>query len=425
MANDRFVLRSNKLLLMVRAFTWDLFFFYTFSVLFLINIKGFSESDIMFCSAVVAVVPIIFQLPVNLIAKKIGHLSSLRSGAICLLVFTVFILIFNNIVLLYLDYVILAIGYMLIVPNLTTLSINNLKAEGKQEQFSKIEGRGAGIYYLINAVGSVGLGYLFGVNPYLTMSFPILASGICVILTFLLKDEQKLIKKDSLNTELVAQEKTGKIEQGVLNKGKSFSLPLIYVILVSLSFYGLVMIESNVKTLLFQEIFLSAVAIGWINFGISIARSIACEVYKFFKSKSKVFITLMPVCYISLLLILALFFVTINNILVLQILVVLVTFLLPFFNEPFKVGTKDYIRQFVSDDRQMDAYSWLFIVRNVGRLVYSVFVGVLLTGMVISSSLLYLSFLALGIYISVQLTFFIIKKVSEKKKKKNNDYCLK
>ena len=62
--------------------------------------------------------------------------------------------------------------------------------EGKDSEFSKIEGRGAAIYYLINAIASIALGYLFEVNPYLTMSFSVMASAVGLLLSFILRDEE-------------------------------------------------------------------------------------------------------------------------------------------------------------------------------------------------------------------------------------------
>ena len=404
-------LRSNKILALFRVFSWDLVFFYSFSVLFLTQIKGFSEAEIMYTSAVVALVPILFQYPFNLLAKKIGPLASVRLGMFCFLAFTAGILIYDNVVLLYLNYCLYAIGAIFLVPNISVLAIKNLKVEGKEGEFSRLEGRGAGVYYIINAVASIGLGYLFDVNAYLTMSFAVMASAVGVILSFVIRDEEKFAGN---MPEQTLPPKEEEIPQKAKKK-KTVSLAMIYLLLISTSFYGLIMLESNIKQLLFQEVLFSATAIGWISFGVSIFKSASCEIYKCFKNKSKIIVTLMPICYFLLLLILAICFIVVKQNLALQILVIVVCALFQFFNQPFKIGTKDYVRQTVQSQKQVDTFSLLFVVRNISQLLYSIFVGTLLTGISISSSLLYIVALGGSIFALSQLSFFIYKKLKNKK----------
>ena len=425
-------LRSNKILSLFRVFSWDIVFFYSFNVLFLTQIKGFSEAEIMYTSTVIALIPILFQYPFNILAKKIGALNSVRLGCFCFFAFTIGILIYSNIVLLYLNYVIFAIGSIFLVPNISVLSIKNLKMEGKDSEFSKIEGRGAAIYYLINAIASIALGYIFEVSPYLTMSFSVMASAVGLLLSFILKDEEKYTprlsedsqkekpKKDILQTEISQEDKSQKDtlqEENISRqyKTKLLSVQTAYLLLLAFSFYGLIMIESNIKQLLFQDVGFSSVIIGWISFGVSIFKSASCEIYKCFKNKSKIIITLMPICYFLLLLILAICFIVIKQNLALQILVIVVCALFPFFNEPFKIGTKDYVRQTVQSQKQVDTFSLLFVVRNISQLLYSIFVGTLLTGMSISSSILYIVALGGSIFALSQLSFFVYKKLKNKK----------
>lgn len=425
-------LRSNKILSLFRVFSWDIVFFYSFNVLFLTQIKGFSEAEIMYTSTVIALIPILFQYPFNILAKKIGALNSVRLGCFCFFAFTIGILIYSNIVLLYLNYVIFAVGSIFLVPNISVLSIKNLKMEGKDSEFSKIEGRGAAIYYLINAIASIALGYIFEVSPYLTMSFSVMASAVGLLLSFILKDEEKYTprlsedsqkekpKKDILQTEISQEDKSQKDtlqEENISrqNKTKLLSVQTAYLLLLAFSFYGLIMIESNIKQLLFQDVGFSSVIIGWISFGVSIFKSASCEIYKCFKNKSKIIITLMPICYFLLLLILAICFIVIKQNLALQILVIVVCALFPFFNEPFKIGTKDYVRQTVQSQKQVDTFSLLFVVRNISQLLYSIFVGTLLTGMSISSSILYIVALGGSIFALSQLSFFVYKKLKNKK----------
>lgn len=404
-------LRSNKILALFRVFSWDLVFFYSFSVLFLTQIKGFSEAEIMYTSAVIALVPILFQYPFNLLAKKIGPLASVRLGMFCFLAFTAGILIYDNVVLLYLNYCLYAIGAIFLVPNISVLAIKNLKVEGKEGEFSRLEGRGAGVYYIINAVASIGLGYLFDVNAYLTMSFAVMASAVGVILSFVLRDEEKFAGN---LPEQALPPKEEEIPQKAKKK-TTVSLAMVYLLLISTSFYGLIMLESNIKQLLFQEVLFSATAIGWISFGVSIVKSASCEVFKFFKHKAKLFITIVPLFYLAILLAMAIIFLLVDNLLALQIMVIIVSALFPFFNEPFKIGAKDYIRQTVPEKEQVGAYSNLFVVRNISQLFFSFFIGTLLTGMSLSSSLLYIVAVGGGMYAIAQITYFVIKKVRAKK----------
>ena len=384
-------LRSNKILSLFRVFSWDLVFFYSFNVLFLTQIKGFSEAEIMYTSTVIALIPILFQYPFNILAKKIGALNSVRLGYFCFFAFTIGILIYSNIVLLYLNYVIFAIGSVFLVPNISVLSIKNLKMEGKDSEFSKIEGRGAAEKYIR-------------------------------LLDYNLKDKtQKDIlqeekpQDETLQKDVIQEEKSQEENISRQKKSKLLSVQTVYLLLLAFCFYGLIMIESNIKQLLFQDVGFSSVIIGWISFGVSIFKSASCEIYKCFKNKSKIIVTLMPICYFLLLLILAICFIVIKQNLALQILVIVVCALFQFFNQPFKIGTKDYVRQTVQSQKQVDTFSLLFVVRNISQLLYSIFVGTLLTGMSISSSLLYIVALGGSIFALSQLSFFIYKKLKNKK----------
>ena len=390
-------LSSNKLATTFRVFSWDILFFYLFSAVFLSQVRGFSDSQIFYTGLVVAATPVLLQFLINKIAKAMGALKSVRFGMLCLFVFTIGIVFFSSPVLIFISYFFYGLGSAFLVPNTSALLVKNLKAEGREEDFAKIEGRAAAIYYFTGGLASIGLGYLFEINPLLVMAFSAIAMAVGFLMSFMICEEGPSFAVVSTKMQPESKKK--------IKPNPNF----IFLLCLVLAFYGLIMQENSLRQVLFQNVLSAPSMIGWINFAVSVSTGLSGLPFDFFKKRAKLTLTILPIGYLFLLLAMGLVCWLINSLAAAQVVIMLGCCILPFFNLPFKIGAKDYVRQIVSEENQASAYSMLYVVRNLSRIFYSLLLA-LLAGRVGSLQSLMLLPLFYLLLLAISLPIYLVQK---------------
>lgn len=399
----KYTLKSNKIYPLMRCFSWDLIFFYAFNVMFWMSEKGFSASQIMFLATAKAIAVILFQFPANKIAKKIGYITALRIGAVCSMIFSISILFVDNFVLLIFFQVIFAIGFAFSEPAVASLAMKNLRLEGKSNHFAKLEGQGISLYYLINAVGIVLIGYLYKVSPYAAMSITFLTTIIFVVLSFIFRDESKYVKDNVFEHRIENNSNSASLKP--LNISSKSKIVFFLIVAVALSFYGILGIESNMKKLLFQEFMFTSVVVGWINFAMQLVRSLASASYRYISKFSTLNIILMPVFYTTLYLIFGLLLTYIKNNLVCIILIVIFVILTAIFIDPLKIALKDVVSKTLPEKFQHTAISIIVVCRQISHFFYSFLIGMLLTDISISTGYIIIACFSYSFLVTT-FTFF-------------------
>ena len=71
---------NTKIFSVYKQLSWDYLFFYTIDFLFLTQIKGISEADVVLKSTFYAFFSIIMQIPANIIIEFLGRKNSIVLG---------------------------------------------------------------------------------------------------------------------------------------------------------------------------------------------------------------------------------------------------------------------------------------------------------------------------------------------------------
>lgn len=90
--------RNMKLYPIYEMIGLDFMFYYGIRVLFLSQIKGITDADIVFASSIYAFFMIIFQVPIAIFVDKVGKRRALVTGNIlnALCIFLILLFICNN-----------------------------------------------------------------------------------------------------------------------------------------------------------------------------------------------------------------------------------------------------------------------------------------------------------------------------------------
>ncbi len=75
---------------------YDLLFYYGIRVMFLINVKGITDSQILLAATVYAISMIVMQVPATLLTSKIGYKNTAIAGNILNIIFGILLITFNG-----------------------------------------------------------------------------------------------------------------------------------------------------------------------------------------------------------------------------------------------------------------------------------------------------------------------------------------
>lgn len=174
--------KNERLYKIYRAFGYDYLFYSTINFLFVTTTKNISVGQFMYLYSIYALFFAIFQIPLNYIVESLGLKKSNMLGNLLLVVHISFYIIFKKFIFLALAEVFCALGFALKGLSETQLLYASLKRTGRTSKFAKLEGKGVSRYYYLEAIGSVFIGYLFTINPYIPISITL----ICVIIAFII-----------------------------------------------------------------------------------------------------------------------------------------------------------------------------------------------------------------------------------------------
>lgn len=160
--------QNMKIYSLYRAISCDLVFYYAIEFLFLTQVKHISSSDIVLSGAFYAIFMIILQIPASIIIDKVGTRRCTILANVFNTLFVILIMCCNNLGTLIFAQFISSLCFSLkdiSDPALIKYSIPKTEKQG--EIFSKLEGKGAKDYYLLNAITYIGAGFLYVINPYI------------------------------------------------------------------------------------------------------------------------------------------------------------------------------------------------------------------------------------------------------------------
>ena len=264
---------------------YDLLFFYGIRVMFLLDVKGITESQILLAATVYALSMIVMQVPATLLASKIGYKNTAIAGNIFNIIWAILMITFDGFAGLALSQFISGVAFALKFvsePNLLSTSIPQAPTYQRNEIFSRLDKKGFSRYCIFSAISTVISGFLYNINPYI----PIFLCLICVIaataISFNFNDIQEVKSKESFKDYIKDLKKGYKF----ITKSKRLRALLIMTGAV----WGIIVLLDSYQLTLLQDIGATSVQVGFIFAMFELTRGLfsntALDFNKKFKNKS-------------------------------------------------------------------------------------------------------------------------------------------
>lgn len=237
--------RNIRLFPTILALTWDVLLIWTISTLYFTTQKGLSYSQVIMLDSILMMFGCLFCIPVSKIFQKVG---SVASSKILLVGYAAFLLIciygtqYWHFVI---AHAFLAFGYAVGSIKVNPILVNSLAVVNRQQDYQKIYGRGMAILYVLEAVGAVGVSFIYSFNPTLAIWFSVGFVVLCEILLCFVKEPEKF--KDVQSTEQKQVSPDGYLK---ILKSSFFICLLVYIFF----FRGIVSIASSSFKVYLQQI---------------------------------------------------------------------------------------------------------------------------------------------------------------------------
>lgn len=264
---------------------YDLLFFYGIRVMFLLDVKGITESQILLAATVYALSMIVMQVPATLLASKIGYKNTAIAGNIFNIIWAILIITFDGFAGLALSQFISGVAFALKFvsePNLLSTSIPQAPTYQRNEIFSRLDKKGFSRYCIFSAISTIISGFLYDINPYI----PIFLCLICVIaataISFNFYDIQEEESKESFKDYIKDLKKGYKF----ITKSKRLRALLIMTGAV----WGIIVLLDSYQLTLLQDIGATSIQVGFIFAMFELTRGLfsntALDFNKKFKNRS-------------------------------------------------------------------------------------------------------------------------------------------
>ncbi len=270
---------NMKLYPTYRMLAADALFFGAIKVLFLTQVKGFSNANVVLMESIYALFKMILQIPLSVIISKLGIRKSVIIGNIFWILELVLILFARNYFMIILSQFLSSIGWAFksaAEAPLLTKSIPEANTKGKI--FTKLDSKGYSRYCYISAIATVMAGFLYEINPYV----PVILAILFEVFAFII----------SLNFTEVKQEESKTVKESIndVKTGMKFIVksPRLKSLLIMLGFmWGMFCLFGTYQTTLLKDINVSAKYIGIILAVLDIVQGIAATKVNEFNEKHK------------------------------------------------------------------------------------------------------------------------------------------
>ncbi len=256
--------KSNmKLFPIYQMIGLDFIFYYAIQVLFLTQVKGISDANIVLASSIYAFSSIIVQVPIALFVDKVGKRNALVIGNVLNVLCMIMVMICPNFICYVIEECINAIAFG--IKNVTESSLLNSsipECKNKSDIFTKIHSKGYSKYYYISAISTFVCGMLYDINPYI----PIVLCIIFCILGAIISTrffEIDNIKSNNKNVKYVQDLKSA--FSFILKSNRLRSLLIILGFI-----WGILILFGTYKITLLKDLNISATYIGIISAVLSI-----------------------------------------------------------------------------------------------------------------------------------------------------------
>ena len=264
---------------------YDLLFYYGIRVMFLINVKGITDSQILLAATVYAISMIVMQVPATLLTSKIGYKNTAIAGNILNIIFGILLITFNGFGGLALVQFIRGTAFALKYvseSNLLSSSIPQAPTYQRNEIFSRLDKKGFSRYCIFSAISTIIAGFLYNINPYIPIFLSLLCTIAATAISFNFNDIQEEESKESFKDYIKDLKKGYKF----ITKSKRLRALLI----MTGAIWGIIVLLDSYQLTLLEDIGATSVQVGFIFAMFELTRGLfsntALDFNKKFKNKS-------------------------------------------------------------------------------------------------------------------------------------------
>lgn len=248
--------------------------------MFLTQVKGISDANIVLASSIYAFSSIIVQVPIALFVDKVGKRNALVIGNLLNVLCMIMVMICPNFICYVIEECINAIAFG--IKNVTESSLLNSsipECKSKSDIFTKIHSKGYSKYYYISAISTFVCGMLYDINPYIPI---VLCIIFCVLGTIISTRffEIDNIKSNNKNIKYVQDLKSA--FSFILKSNRLRSLLIILGFI-----WGILILFGTYKITLLKDLNVSATYIGIISAVLSIMTGRMSKLSNKFNEKYK------------------------------------------------------------------------------------------------------------------------------------------
>lgn len=397
--------RSNVLYVFSEGISSDLLFWIVVSSLFLTTVKGMTSFQVILIALVGAGFSLLLYPLISFFIRKVGNYWSCVTGASLLLTSIILYTFCNTIYAFCVAAVLYEISFIFMSIRSVMLK-NNLKEQGKSEEFVKWRSYSKLVYAVVTCVISLVTGYLFNYYTYLPQILSIACAVIGLILAILYKDSK----------EVVAEKQT-KFDFSLMKNG----VLQFFIIVMGVAF-GVLSFCQTKTNLLMQLIMESSgvavskisIVISWVVVVSRIVRILSIVVFNAIYAKKKNSKVYMDVFMFMMLGAIVLFCIGSNvkmNVVVAIVLVGLGLMICCATRDPFTI-IKEKVALSVTEEEQQASMFSLMKVYNIAGKILITLLAMLMTLYV---SLNYVFLAILPICVVIVILNFVFWKYAAKK----------
>lgn len=181
--------KNIKLFKWYIGLSYDFLFFLVVQVFFLNQVKHISMADILLLESLFAIIRLILQVPIMKFVKILGNLTCFRLGPFFTFASLMTYLFAPSFGFLVFASLLKAIGWGFQNISSPSLLYNELKSEGLEQDYGKVQGRAQSDFILINTIASFVSGFLFELNHYIPITLCLFIHFIIIIISFVIKPQ--------------------------------------------------------------------------------------------------------------------------------------------------------------------------------------------------------------------------------------------
>lgn len=178
------------------ALTWDVFFFWAISTIFLNQIKGLSFSQIVTLDSLGMLFGCLMCIPLTKLFQKVSSLTSAKLAMVGYGLFLLAMIYGTNYFIFVLGRLFLAFGYCINSVKINSFITDTLSQAKRDSEYQVVFGRGLSIYYIVETVTTILAGYLYAKNAYIGLWIAFAMVIATILYAYLLKEPSKFQKRN-------------------------------------------------------------------------------------------------------------------------------------------------------------------------------------------------------------------------------------